>query len=71
MANPTRQTMGDYYRSTDVGQISLGFQMTSPVTFNIYNVVLASLRDNKFDGSAIRDHLSIWIIFMRHVLCAI
>ncbi|PNX69921.1 hypothetical protein L195_g056985, partial [Trifolium pratense] len=52
---PPRRTMGDYCRRTDTGQISMGFQPANPVTFDIKNTVLTGLRDNQFDGSAIRD----------------
>lgn len=40
---------------TDAGHISLGFQSANPITFNIKNFVLSSLRDNLFDGQAIWD----------------
>lgn len=50
MTNLPRQTMEDYCRRTDVGHISLGFQPTNPVTFNIKNSLLSSLRENSFDG---------------------
>ncbi|GAU10391.1 hypothetical protein TSUD_422810, partial [Trifolium subterraneum] len=53
--DPPRRTMGDYCRRTDTGQISMGFQPANPVTFDIKNTVLSGLRDNQFDGSAIRD----------------
>ncbi|GAU41120.1 hypothetical protein TSUD_288100 [Trifolium subterraneum] len=53
--DPPRRTMGDYCRRTDTGQISMGFQPANPVTFDIKNTVLTGLRDNQFDGSAIRD----------------
>ncbi|KAK2436917.1 hypothetical protein QL285_021877 [Trifolium repens] len=52
---PPRRTMGDYCRRTDAGQISMGFQPANPVTFDIKNTVLSGLRENQFDGSAIRD----------------
>lgn len=55
MTTPSRQTMGDYCRRTDVGQISLGFQPPNLVTFNIKNYVLSGLRENIFDGQAVRD----------------
>lgn len=53
MANPPRQTMRDYSRRTNVGQISLGFQPVNLVSFDIKNCVLSGLRDNMFDGKAI------------------
>lgn len=55
MENPPRQTMGDYCRRIDVGHISLGFQSTNHVTFDIKNYMLLGLRDNMFDNQAIRD----------------
>lgn len=55
MVNPPRQTMRDYYKRTDIGRISLGFQPSNHVTFAIKNVVLVGLRDNQFDVSIIRD----------------
>lgn len=45
--------MGDYYRSTDVRHISLGFQLANPVTLDIKNYVPFCLSDNTFDRQAI------------------
>lgn len=47
--------MGDYYKKTVDGRISLGSQLANLVIFDIKNVVLTSLRGNQFDGSVIRD----------------
>lgn len=47
--------MGDYYKRTGVGQISLGFQPANFVMFDIEKSMLSSLRDNLFDGKDIRD----------------
>lgn len=56
MANPqSRRTMRDYCRRTNVGQISLGFQPTNPISFDTKNIVLAGLRDKQFNGSAMGD----------------
>lgn len=55
MTNPPRQTLKDYCRRIDVGQVPLGFQPANPRTFDIKNFILSSLRDDPFDGQAIRD----------------
>lgn len=55
MVNPPQQTMEDYCKKTDVGQISLGFQPTNPVTFDVKILVLLGLRDKWFDEQAIKD----------------
>lgn len=55
MANPPRLMMGDYCRRTEADQISLGFQPTKNVTFNIKNYVLSGLGDKFFEGQAIID----------------
>lgn len=54
MANPSRQTMGNYCRRTYAWHISFGFQLENLV-FYMKNVVLLGLRDNQFDRSAIWD----------------
>lgn len=51
----TKETLRDYNTRTDAGHISLGFQPANPVTFDIKNYVLPSLRVNPFGGQAIRD----------------
>lgn len=56
MATHLRQTLGDYCKMTDVGQILLGFQPDNPVTFDIKNFVLSGLKDNQVEGKAIKDH---------------
>lgn len=61
MADPPWLTIGDYCTRTDVGQMSLGFQLANPITFNIKNDVLSGLRDNPFDRKVIRgswEHLA-------------
>lgn len=55
MAAEHPQTMGDYCKITDEGQVSSGFVPTDPTNFDIKNYVLLGLRDNPFSGSAIRD----------------
>lgn len=55
MVVPPRQTLGDYCRRTDSGKICLGFQLANHVTFDIKNYVLTCLKENLFDGQAIRD----------------
>lgn len=52
---PPLQTMEDYCKRTDAGQISNDFEPTDPTKFDIKNNVLSGLRDNPFDGNAIRD----------------
>lgn len=46
MANPPRHTMEDYYKRTEASMISLKFQPSNHVTFDIKNVGLAGYRDN-------------------------
>lgn len=40
MAIPLRQVIGNYYRRINVEQISSGFQLANPVTFDIKNFML-------------------------------
>lgn len=47
--------MGDYCRRTNGGHISLGFQLANPITNDIKNFVLSGLKDNSFNGQAIKD----------------
>ncbi|CAL5203022.1 unnamed protein product [Lathyrus oleraceus] len=55
MAVVRPQTMGDYCKRIDEGQISRGFVPTNPHNFDIKNYVLSELRDNLFDMNKIRD----------------
>ena len=55
MAVVPPQTMGDYCKRTDEGWVSRGFVLEDPANFDINNYVLSSLRDNSFNGNAIRD----------------
>lgn len=53
--------MGDYYRRTDVGHISLRFQPVNLSSFDIKNNVLVGLKDIQLDVSAARgpwEHLT-------------
>ncbi|GAU24177.1 hypothetical protein TSUD_84120 [Trifolium subterraneum] len=52
---PPRRTMGDYYRRIDIYQISLGYKPANPVNFDIKSNIIASLRENLFDGHANKD----------------
>lgn len=61
MVVPAKQIVGDYCRKTVVDQISLGFQLPNPVTFDIKNYVLLSLKDNPWENLA---------KFPRHAQCA-
>lgn len=50
-----RQTLWDNCRKIDAEQISLGFQLVNPVTFDIENLVLSSLKEKSFDRQEIID----------------
>lgn len=54
MANgPLKRTMGDYYRRTGVGKISLGCPRVHPMAFDIKNKYLEGLRKSQFDENNI------------------
>ena len=56
-------TMGDYCKRPNEGQVSKGFVLANPSNFDIKNHVLSGLRDNPFDGNAVRDpweHLALF-----------
>lgn len=55
MAAPQPLTMGDYCKQTDEGYVSRGFVLADPANFDIKHFVILGLRDNPFDGNAIRD----------------
>lgn len=55
MAAAPPQTLGDYCKRTDEGQVSKGFVPKNPANFDIKNYTLSGLRDNLFDGNTIRD----------------
>ncbi|XP_050896168.1 uncharacterized protein LOC127102889 [Lathyrus oleraceus] len=44
-----------YCKQADEGQVSRGFIPEDPANFDIRNSILSSLRENMFDGNAIRD----------------
>lgn len=55
MATLAPFTIGDYCKRTDEGHVSRGFVLAAPANFDIKNSMLSGLRDNPFDGNAIRD----------------
>lgn len=55
MVAQPRQTLGDYCRRTDSGQIWLGFPQANLVTFDIKNYTLTGLKENPFNGIEIRN----------------
>lgn len=71
MANLSHQTIEDYCRRTNDIQISLGFQSANPLTFDIKNYVVSGLRENPFDGKAIRDPWENLDKFYETFCCAI
>lgn len=52
---PSPPTIGDYYKRTDEGHISIGFLPETPANFDINFFMLSGLRDNMFDMNTIRD----------------
>lgn len=55
MSAPLRQTLREYCKRTDDVQISLGFQPTNPINFDVKNYVLLGLKGKSFDRKAIID----------------
>lgn len=55
MATAQPLTMGEYCEWTYGGHVSRGFVPVGPANFNIKNYVFSGLRENPFDGNAIKD----------------
>lgn len=55
MEFPPQQTLRDYCRRIDTRHISLRFQPTNHVTFDIKNFLILGLKENSFNGKEIRD----------------
>jgi len=50
-----RITLRDYGRLDNFDEVSLGFQPTNPVVFDIKNSVMMNLKSNKFSGKETED----------------
>ncbi|GAU38817.1 hypothetical protein TSUD_163920 [Trifolium subterraneum] len=48
---PPRRTLGDYGQATNGQNANLGFQPANPVSFDIKNTVLNSLKENQYSGA--------------------